>query len=1032
MITANADRSIPLRSPNGVSGWHASSRSRSAYRLSGLCALILGAWGSTYAADQPGPAPVATAAEAPAEALPEVTVTGSRIRRPGLETPTPVTSVTADDLQDLSPGQLINGLSQLPQFTNNQTPQTNAPLFSGGSNLNLRNAGTDRTLVLLNGRRLPSGNRYGAVDVSTLPQAAVTSVETVTGGASAAYGTDAVAGVVNFIVDTKYNGFKSSVEVGETSRDDGRNASASVTWGHSFLERGHVLISADYFSQDPIWSLRSLEDRPWYGQRALVTDPSHQFTYITRDFVAPTNTTTTGIINAPGTPLDKLVFVRNPDGTVGTQPLPYTGVGQLNGGCNCYAAAQRDPTYGIDADNAIQNENRRKSAFLYVDYDVTDNTNVYFQGIYGLSGVTGPWFEVPVLEGAAWGGTIFSGNPYLPASVQQIMTKDNISSVGFGETGLTALDNPGGLGTYTVDDSDELMTATVGFTTKFGKDGKWKLDGYGQFGTNHQDMHFENGIYSSRLFLALDAVTNPATGKPACRAALVNPAAFGDCVPVDLFGGVNSVSAAAKNYLVDPSQHVLSDYDQIYSEFVLNGPIYQGVGAGDFLTALGVSYRRDSVRQWASDICGAYVCINGVSTGYRGLIPENMPNGMLGVRAGSVPPGFIGNNSLANDLFTGSILTPDTVLDGAYSVKEAFTEFDLPLLKDKPFARALDTNLAYRWADYSGSGGIPSWKYGFSWQVFDEIRIRATKSRDVRAANIRERFDATAGGSTVADPLNGNIATNSSGLTVGNPNVSPEKADTVTYGAVFQPGGFLQGFSASVDWYDIQINDAIGTITQQNIVNWCADGSAPQLCQYVVRAPPTGNQTAGTILSVNTTFLNLADQRIRGADGELRYDHSIHLIGGNERLGGRAFINHVAENSQLVQGTTARDFLSLEQPAWTILADVIYMNGPLRTFLEGRWLDGHTLNRTYNTGLPGSLTVDDNWVSSVFYMNLNLSYDFSWSNVKVTAFGSINNLLDRAPPQTPTLVGAGGTALPSELLYDTIGRAYTIGFKVAF
>ncbi len=953
----------------------------------------------------------------------EVTITGSRIERAGLETPTPVTTVTASDLQDLSPGQLITGLSQLPQFVNNQTPQTNAPLFSGGSNLNLRNAGASRTLVLLDGRRLPSGNRYGAVDVSTLPEAAISSVETVTGGASAAYGTDAVAGVVNFILDTKYNGFKGKAQAGETSRNDGRNRAFSLTWGHPLGEHAHLLISADYFDQDPIWSLHSLQTRPWFTQTALVTDPTHQYTYIARPFVEPTNTSTGGIINAPGTSLDKLEFVQSGSGVV-TQPLPFNGVGQLNGGCNCFAASQRDQTWGIDADNTVLQANGRHSAFAYLDYDLTDKTNVYYQQLYGLSKVRSPWFPQPTLVGAPWGATIFSGNPFLPANVQQIMTANNIPSVGFGETGVTAPGQTGGLNLYVVDDSDELTVETLGFTTKF--DHGWKLTGYAQFGANHQDMHFENGIITSHLFLALDAVTDPKTGSPACRAALANPAAFGNCVPIDLFGGVGSISPQAAAYIQDPDTDVKSDYHQEFTEFVANGPIFHGVGAGDFLMAVGASYRRDALRQWKSDLHDEFVFINGVNTGFRGLIPENLPNGMPGVRAGSVPPGFTGNNSLSNVLFTGSIQTPTTVLNGHFSVKEAFMEFDLPLLKDQPFARRLDTNLAYRWANYTGSGSISSWKYGLSWQTLDSLRIRATKSRDVRAANIRERFDATAGGATVTDPLNGNALVSTSSFTGGNPNVNPEKADTTTVGLIWQPSGLLQGFSASVDSYDIDIDGALGQITQQNLVNQCFQG-ATQLCQYIVRAPGTN-----TILSISSVFLNLSNQRIRGDDVELRYQHGVQLFGGgSEALGARAFINHVIENSTQVPGA-ARDFLSREQPAWTWMSDLIYTNGPFRGFVEGRWLDAHTLNRTFNTGLPGSPTIADNRVPSVFYMNLNLSVDLPVNGVKIRLYGNVTNLLDRAPPQTPAVVGTFGTAAPNPLLYDTIGRAYTLGLNFEF
>lgn len=962
----------------------------------------------------------ATAAEAD---LSEVVVTGSRIARTGLETPTPVTAVEKTELQDMNPRQLIEALSQLPQFFNNRRPQGNAPLFSGGSNLDLRGAGPARTLVLLNGRRVPSGNRYGAVDVSTLPEGAISNIETVTGGASAVYGTDAVAGVVNFVLNTKFNGFTGRVATGQTSRNDGANQTFSGTYGTKLGDRAHLLVSADYFDQDPIWSLEALQSRPWMKQNALVTDPSGQYTYLRRDYVKPSNTSVGGVINSTNALLDKLEFIRS-GSSVTAQKLNFSGVGRLNGGCNCYADPQQDPTWGIDADNAVQQANGRHSAFVYLDYDVSDDTNIYLQGIYGMSKVRGPWFSSPVMVGSTWQGTIYSGNPYLPSNVQQIMTDNKVASFNMGLTGATRNDRQGGLGQYVVNQSNKLSSGTVGFEKRFtsGVLEDWKLTGYAQYGSNDQDMNFQDGLITSRLYLALDAVVNPANGQTVCRAALLNPTQFGDCVPVNLFGGVDSVSPAAKAYLVDKNTNVKSTYSQTFAEMALSGKVYDGVGAGPFRMAMGASYRRDQVRQWKVDLTDEFVYINGVSTGLRGLLNETQTGGYVGVRG--IPTGFQGNASLSNVLFTGSIQTPDTVLEGNFSVKEAFTELSLPLLKDKPFVRALEADLAYRWATYTGSGAISSWKYGLSWQTLDSLRLRATKSRDVRAANIRERFDATAGGANVRDPLNNNVQVNgATSFTGGNPNVNPEQADTTTFGLVWQPSDLLQGFSASVDWYDINISGALGTLPQQSIVDRCAAG-ATDLCQFVKR------DASNQIVRIDVLFLNLSNQRIRGLDAEMQYSKPIELFGGAERLGLRFYANRINENSTQVLDL-ARDYLSFEQPEWRFTTNVVYQNGPMRAFVQGRWIDKRGLNRLFNTGVANAATIEDNTVSSVFYTDLNISYEHLVGEQKLRFFGNVTNLLDRAPPQTPTTVGTGGTGQPS-LQYDTIGRTYTLGVNYSF
>ncbi|MGV3591847.1 MAG: TonB-dependent receptor plug domain-containing protein, partial [Gammaproteobacteria bacterium] len=451
-----------------------------------LLALAIGAAGSTQAA-QPDPEPGAQ--------VEEITITGSRIQRVnGLETPTPVTAVSLSNLADMNPRQMVEGLSQLPQFLNNQRPQTTGGLTTGGSNLNLRGAGSSRTLVLLNGRRMPSGNRYGVVNVSSLPQAAISNVEIVTGGASAAYGTDAVAGVVNFVLNTDFEGFTANVQAGTTSRRDGDNYGASATYGTAVGDRGHLLLSADWYDQEIIQSLDALKSRPWFRQRAWVTNPTPGGpTFITRDFVRQTNMATGGIINQPGSALDKLEFVRNGDQIV-TQPLKFNGVGVLNGGCNCFAETERDKSWGMDADNAVQQANYRHSLFGYYDFDVNENLTLFAQGIYGFAGVKGPWFNSVVLTGP-WQATIFAENPFLPQNVRDVMAREGRDRFNMGYSGLAPRDRDTPLGSYSIEQNDELYSGTVGFDYDFGacwlED--WNLNAYAQFSDSGQEMIFRDG-----------------------------------------------------------------------------------------------------------------------------------------------------------------------------------------------------------------------------------------------------------------------------------------------------------------------------------------------------------------------------------------------------------------------------------------------------------------------------------------------------------------------------------------------------------
>ena len=271
-----------------------------------------------------------------------IIVTGSRIQRSGMETPIPVTAVSDTELNELNPGQIVESLSALPQFFNNQRPQTTGFPSSAGSNLNLRGLDANRTLVLLDERRLPSGNRFGSVNVGILPEGAIQTVETVTGGASAAYGTDAVAGVVNFILDRDFEGFEGHAQLGVTDRGDGENYEVGGTFGAALGDRGHLIVSGEVYEQDAIWSLEALQDRDWFTQRALVANPDPTGpTFITRDFVSLTNMSVNGVINQPGSALDKLEFF-NENGTIVARPLAISA--EFGPGCNCQAEPQRDPT----------------------------------------------------------------------------------------------------------------------------------------------------------------------------------------------------------------------------------------------------------------------------------------------------------------------------------------------------------------------------------------------------------------------------------------------------------------------------------------------------------------------------------------------------------------------------------------------------------------------------------------------------------------------------------------------------------------
>jgi iron complex outermembrane recepter protein len=996
---------------------------------------------------------VALAIAAPAlaqgqEELEEVQITGSRIRQvTGMETPTPVTAVTAADLAQMAPGSVVEALTQLPQFFGNiGSEQIVGGQNSGGAAVNLRGAGVNRTLVLLDGRRVVSSNRFGTVDVNMFPEALLRGIESITGGASASYGTDAVAGVVNFLLDTEFTGFKAHVQGGETTRSDGRNWEASLAFGRGFFgDRLHVIGSVGADELEPINSFESLQDRRYFNQTSRVTNPNPNGpAEIIRPYVSPTNFTYGGIIVDPPTAalpglaaLNRLQFL--PDGTVA--PLPFTGVGNLNSGCQCFAESSQ--TYGVDADTEVASGYRRSNAFLNVSYDLTDNTDVYVQGLYGTTRNSDRRESISLLS--VWQARIYADNPYLPASVRTLIQNNlpaNRQFVGFGMFGLDQKGTP--LGDSRQITENEMKSATVGFKHSFGES-SWRLDGYYQYGENVQDFITQNGIRTDRLPLALDVVTGP-NGQPVCRVSLpqFDPnGIFSGCVPVNLFGGVQNLSQAAVDWIRDDGKIARQWTDQHFAEIVVNGDLWEG-WAGPIAAAFGASYRKDSLDQRTLDPSDEFPALPdgtllsdlGVApAGLRGILPQGSTavpgySGIPGLRF--VPTGFAGDSNSSSVLFSSL-----RAFAGSYNVKEAFTEFHVPLVTDAPWAKNLDLSTAARWASYSGSGSIWAWKFGATWSINDQIRLRATQSRDVRAATLQERFDQTRGGVNVQDPANGNATVTTASFSGGNPSVAPEEADTITVGVILQPN-FLEGFSTSIDWYSIDIADAIAQLTAQNIVTGCFTGDTT-LCQYVVRRDGAPN---GVIERVENLFINLANQKISGIDLEMSYRRNLELLGGGpESLNLSFYGTYLKENSIQNKGGPRDERVgqvgpgltnNMALPKYKVTSNVTYRNGPYSAFLQGRWYDGGILDRLRFESTTGGLnTIEDNSVPSIFYTDLNLSYK-GLVEEKLELFLNVTNLFDRKPVSTPGVIGRAGTTEFNTSLYDVVGRRFIVGLNYQF
>jgi outer membrane receptor protein involved in Fe transport len=989
-----------------------------------------------------GIAPIASYAQD--QAVEEVVVTGTRIQQSGMQTPTPVTVVEASELAAMAPGTLVDGISQLPQFFGNETPASNDGWFTRGGygNLNLRGLGINRTLTLLDGRRMISSTAFGGVDINVFPEAMIRRVETVTGGASAAYGTDAVAGVTNFILDTDFDGFRSHLQGGSTSRGDSDSYEVSLSFGTDIGDRAHLLVSGEVFDQNGV---HNYEDRDWYQGWGTIPDANGMS--LIRPQIVSRNSSFDGLIFAPGSALNGLQF--HPDGSVTPFELSDTTFSPAPQPVGIPPARQSVVNGGSGDDlgaevTTLMPDVERDSVFLYLDYELSDNLTVYGQAIRGTNRTNR--FNAPrgSLQGTPTAITIFQDNAFLPDSIRQTMVDEGLQSFTLKRMGSK---EDIGADIRLWDDS-EMVSFTGGFSLDIDNEGLfdgWSVDGYYQRGENER-KGYQNGLRVDRIHAAVDAVEND--GEIVCRTTLFSDF-FADCVPLNLFGRGNA-SEGAIDWVVgnEPGQAIstplffadtgfdlgltdsyisgaakvnMTEMEQQLLELTANGAVAEG-WAGPISLAVGVSYReeeitqivRDSTNQSSDHTDGHPVLCDSdplaVAIGLRGVSQADCLN-TVGIQYSKV-----------------------SNIKGEADVTEAFVETFVPLIADRNLMELMTLGLAARWADYSGSGGVWAWKAGLDMQIVDNFRFRATKSRDVRAANLSERFDKTGGIDTITDPRYDETydVTRFSG---GNPAVLPEKADTLTAGFVYQPS-FADGLSLSFDWYQVDIDEAIGQLGTQAVIDRCEEG-AMDLCALVTR-----NQADDRLILVGDVFINIDQAKVRGRDLEIAYRRDVSWLGGaGEAFQVRLFASWLDENSETLAGTTKIDRAGqtgteqstgafYQLPDFKATANVSYSNGPFTAFLQGRYIGSGIMESTLVEGV----NIESNSVDSAFYTDLRLSYTRDLrGDTSLEIFGNIANVLDEDPPVTPYFsVFLGYATQTNSGLFDLLGRNYTAGVRLRF
>jgi outer membrane receptor protein involved in Fe transport len=898
-----------------------------------------------------------------AEVVEAVIVTGSRVARDGFDAPTPVNVLGLEEIKASAPANIADFVNTMPSVAGSSTAANSSGALSNGaagiSALNLRSLGTGRTLVLFDGQRSVVSASTGQVDTNTFPQSLISRVEVVTGGASSAYGSDAVGGVVNFILDKDYTGIKSSVEYGETTYGDGENWKYNLTGGGGFAGgKGHVLASAEWFHQEGVHTI----DRDWNRTGYFaIRNPDTSATapyYITTNHVGISTYTPGGLITAG--PLRGTYFGVN--GAV--NQLAYGAVsGQwMVGGDWDYSSS------GMEGTNTLIPDEDRSSYFGRVSYELTPNIEVFGQASYakyeGLS-----YYISPTQTGLV----IRSDNAFLPASVKSQMTTLGLSSFTMGTSNI---DMPAS-GSAMTRETERYVVGGKGDFTAFGLGIDW--DTYYQHGKTTTHEQLTPTWNNARLALATDAVLS--NGKIVCRSTITDPT--NGCVPLNRFGqGVASKEALA--YVLG-TPYRDQEFTQDVAAFNFRTNDIQG-WAGPISLATGAEYRKEKM--------SGFVEARYQSSGWK-----------------------YGNFRATS---------------GKYDVAEAYAEAVVPLFKGADF------NGAFRVTDYSTSGTVKTWKAGVTYAPIADIKFRGSASRDIRAANMSELYDAGTARSNSVN-ING-VSTAFVQNLQGNPDAKPEVADGYGLGVVVSPS-FLPGVQASVDYYDISVKGVISFVTAQQVTDYCYIQKVTSYCSNL-------KFVGGVLNTIDLYYANLNKMTAKGLDVEVSYRTSLSDVvsWGVGELALRGMFTHYMENIT-DDGVTHIDLAGANTgstPDWVYRLTANYNLDHWAFNLTARGVSDGVVSNAYTecqSACPASVapyyTINDNSVKGALYFDTSATFKFDIADTSGEAFFSVKNLFNKDPVLVgnPNNLGAENTVgypQTNRSLYDTNGRTFRVGLRMDF
>lgn len=937
-----------------------------------------------------------------------IVVTGSRVISDAENSPTPITAISSDALRDTTPTNLPDGLNKLPIFQGSQTTgRTGDGSTNAASNvLNLRNFGVQRTLVLMDGHRVTPSNADGTVDIDSLPQLLVTRVDIVTGGASAVYGSDAVTGVVNFVLDKNFNGLKFEANSGVSNFGDSWGYRVGAAGGTDVLGGwGHLEGSVEYRHKDGILVF----DRPAGAAVPVNVGTGTQANpyYLIFNARRP-NSSAPGKVQGcvPACPAASgQQFVA--DGVLG--PFAPGIAGGRDAAGNVTAGTRNQNSGGDGAYTPYSTAlapYRQGTAFGRFSYDLSSDVTGYVEATASQASTRGWWFPMKLTPGAGQADLFYKDNPFLPAAVQSALGNDgthplqnaaaspalqpgNTFQLGKFLTGLGKAESNGATSV------NRVLSMQAGLDGSLGSY-NWNL--FYTHGENRLAVDLTNNQNYQKLYAASDSVQLP-DGSIKCYAATQAATAlqYADCVPLNPFGPTALTWDAFRYFAQTTNFHQTFVMDNLGG--ALSGRVWDG-WAGPVNAALSAEWRNLDYTVTTNAPIANVDC-----TGLR-LCSSSLP------------------------LYAQPVLAPLHVSDNVWEVA---LEAEIPLLKNAPVAQSFDLNLAGRYTDYSTSGAVETWKAGFDWKIVDALRLRGTTSIDIRAPSLSDLHQPAMVAVTGFTDIHTATANTTFNITQGNPNLTPEISRTYTIGAVWTPGAIL-GLTMSLDYFRIHMKNAISKVaaTSNSIQELCeSSGGISQYCALYRRPQPFADRTpANYPTSIYTLNMNTASIATEGFDFETNYAWRMSdIVDGWEGLWNARFL--ATYQPVILESTSfpgaARTRTASPQSRFTAFLN--YRLGNWTLGLQDSWQAGfnqYGQPPQYVNGIFQQQYYVDPHVEAFNQLDVNVTRAFTMAGTRMSAYVVIENLLDRQPD---IVGGALGNAYPAPAGQSIMGRYYTIGIR---